>query len=88
MGATVFRRTEYDDWVFVLMHYNAKWRQHRRVVVQSFQPDALASAQPVVTASVHDLLEALLHTPDKFSEHIGLSVSLLGFLFSREVSCS
>ncbi|EIW58805.1 cytochrome P450 [Trametes versicolor FP-101664 SS1] len=68
--------TEYDDWVFVLMHYNQKWRQHRRVVVQSFQPgDALVSAQPIVIASVHELLEGLLRTPDKFSEHLGFTLA-------------
>ncbi|KAI0816985.1 cytochrome P450 [Trametes gibbosa] len=67
--------TDYDEWVFVLMQYGQKWRQHRRIVAQSFHPDTLNSAKPLLTAITHELLCALRDTPNRFSQHIGFALA-------------
>ncbi|KAI0657956.1 cytochrome P450 [Cubamyces menziesii] len=63
--------TGYYDWVFVLMPYGQKWRRHRRAISHTFHPDTLEQAQPMLTDVARELLESLIRTPDRFSEHVG-----------------
>ncbi|KAF9472451.1 cytochrome P450 [Pholiota conissans] len=51
------------------MHYNSRWRSHRRIFQQYFRPNASLNYRPIQTRKVNDLLYSLLTTPEDFMEH-------------------
>ncbi|KAI0644245.1 cytochrome P450 [Trametes meyenii] len=67
--------TGYSDWVSVLMPYGRKWRWHRRAILQSFHPEALERAKPILMETTRDLLRDLLGSPQDFSQHVSFAVA-------------
>ncbi|KAI0774796.1 cytochrome P450 [Trametes elegans] len=74
-------------WILVPMPYTAKWRLHRRSIVQSFNPAAIQSYHPILTATTNKLLRDLSATPHKFIEHLGFAFakSILKVIYGIEV---
>ncbi|KAJ7189263.1 cytochrome P450 [Mycena filopes] len=58
------------DFNFALMGYGNKWRAHRRLFNQRFNPTALSKFRPHELAVTHRLLGRLLNTPDNFEQHL------------------
>ncbi|KAF9041593.1 cytochrome P450 [Panaeolus papilionaceus] len=62
-----------------LLNYGDFWRAHRKVCQQNFKVDAVHKYRPIQTRKVHEMLLALLDTPDAFVDHnklmsIGITV--------------
>ncbi|GLB38676.1 putative cytochrome P450 family protein [Lyophyllum shimeji] len=55
---------------FGLMDYGDYWRQHRRLMHQSFHPAAVTSFRPQELKAAHGLLRRLLDDPEGFLDHI------------------
>ncbi|KAH9926310.1 cytochrome P450 [Epithele typhae] len=61
------------DWMFVFQNYTPEWRHYRKAFHGQFIPARLASYEPLVTQVNRILLNNLLSTPEKFSEHLKLA---------------
>ncbi|KAJ7572229.1 cytochrome P450 [Mycena floridula] len=57
------------DRNFALSPYGEAWRTCRRIGQQVFKADSALNYQPIQTRKVHDMLEGLLTSPDKWMEH-------------------
>ncbi|KAF9459105.1 cytochrome P450 [Collybia nuda] len=55
---------------FAFMPYNDYWRQHRKLMHQSFHPTASTRFHPHELRATHGLLRSLLDTPNDFMNHI------------------
>lgn len=55
---------------FGFMPYGDLWRQHRRVMHQSFHPTAAARFRPTELKATHGLLRRLLDEPDNLLGHL------------------
>jgi hypothetical protein len=62
------------DYDFALMHYSDRWRVHRRMFHQYMNEHAAQEYRPLQERHTHTLLRNFLQTPDKFLDHIRLSV--------------
>ncbi|GLB42757.1 putative cytochrome P450 family protein [Lyophyllum shimeji] len=58
------------DFHFAFMPYGDLWRQHRRVMHQSFHPAAAAKFHPTELKAAHGLLRRLLDEPDDLLSHL------------------
>ncbi|KAF8068005.1 cytochrome P450 [Lyophyllum atratum] len=58
------------DFDFAFMDYGDYWRQHRRVMHQSFHPTAAVRFRPHELKATHGLLRRLLDSPDKLEESL------------------
>ncbi|KAF8202965.1 cytochrome P450 [Pholiota molesta] len=58
------------DWDFVHMGYADRWRRHRRMFHQYFQPRNLASYYPLQKKMAIALLDQLAQSPAEFAPHI------------------
>ncbi|KAI0336743.1 CyP450 monooxygenase [Cubamyces sp. BRFM 1775] len=58
------------DWVLTLLRYGLRWRRHRRMFHQFFNPNVVTQYRPVQRAGVAQFLSRLLSTPDELREHI------------------
>ncbi|KAF8971478.1 cytochrome P450 [Flammula alnicola] len=57
------------EWDFAHMAYTDRWRRHRRMFHQYFQPRNLASYYPVQKRMIINLLEQLGRSPEQFAPH-------------------
>ncbi|KAF7346399.1 O-methylsterigmatocystin oxidoreductase [Mycena sanguinolenta] len=59
-------------WLFHVgfMPLGAKWRKYRRMFQQHFRPDMSRSYHPIQMKKIHQLLRALLSSPQEFREHL------------------
>lgn len=55
---------------FGLMDYGDYWRQHRRLMHQSFHPTAVVRFRPQELKAAHGLLRRLLEQPEGFLGHV------------------
>ncbi|KAK0480063.1 cytochrome P450 [Armillaria novae-zelandiae] len=55
---------------FGFMRYADRWRMHRRMFHQYFQPRAVPVYYPVQTRTTLVLLQQLLKSPDEFARHV------------------
>ncbi|KAJ7681389.1 cytochrome P450 [Mycena rosella] len=55
-------------WDFTLgfIPYTNRWRQQRRLLHQSFRPDAARTYRPIQMTKIHDFLRGLLSKPEDF----------------------
>ncbi|KAI0699915.1 cytochrome P450 [Cerioporus squamosus] len=76
------------DWSFVFAGYGPWWRERRRVFWQYFRPDAIYRYRERQQNGVRRLLSGLLASPEKLSEHLrySLTVIVLGSIYGMEVS--
>ncbi|KAF8064878.1 cytochrome P450 [Lyophyllum atratum] len=58
------------DFNFVFMPYGDSWRQHRRLMHQSFHPTAALRFHPHELKATHGLLRRLLDEPDDLLGHL------------------
>ncbi|KAK0222604.1 cytochrome P450 [Armillaria nabsnona] len=58
------------DINLAFMRYSNRWRSHRRMFHQYFQPRAVAAYYPVQLKATSALLKQLLKSPDAFTHHI------------------
>ncbi|KAF9560813.1 putative CyP450 monooxygenase [Agrocybe pediades] len=58
------------EWDFAHMAYSDRWRRHRRVFHQYFQPRNLASYYPIQKKVTANLLSQLGRSPENFAAHI------------------
>ncbi|KAJ8457352.1 hypothetical protein ONZ51_g11586 [Trametes cubensis] len=58
------------DWVLTLLRYGSRWRRHRRMFHQYFNPNVVTKYRPVQRAGVAQFLSRLLSTPEELREHI------------------
>ncbi|KAF8966595.1 cytochrome P450 [Flammula alnicola] len=58
------------DWDFAHMPYTDRWRRHRRMFHQYFQPRNLSAYYPVQKKTTLNLLEQLGRSPEQFSAHV------------------
>lgn len=58
------------DWVPSLIPYGESWRAHRRLVHHFFHEGASKRYREMQTKQNLAFMQALLHTPDDFAEHI------------------
>ncbi|KAF9481679.1 cytochrome P450 [Pholiota conissans] len=63
------------DWDFAHMAYTDRWRRHRRMFHQYFQPRNLASYYPIQKKMTIKLLDQLVQSPENFASHIQQLVS-------------
>ncbi|KIJ37977.1 hypothetical protein M422DRAFT_231385 [Sphaerobolus stellatus SS14] len=59
-------------WGFTtaLLHYNEKWRRHRRFYQHGFRPEAALNWRPVQLQNVHTLVLNLLSNPGQAVDHV------------------
>ncbi|KAF7760523.1 hypothetical protein Agabi119p4_11199 [Agaricus bisporus var. burnettii] len=57
------------DWLFAFMPYGNAWLQRRKLFQKNFHPSDDASHRPREREYVHQMLRALLDTPEGFMEH-------------------
>ncbi|KAF9009917.1 cytochrome P450 [Cyathus striatus] len=58
------------DWDFAHMPYSERWRQHRKIFHQYFQPRSVLAHQQVQRRATGDLLRQLVESPDRFTSHV------------------
>ncbi|KAF8079096.1 cytochrome P450 [Lyophyllum atratum] len=57
------------DFNIAVVPYGDKWRRHRRLFQQHFKKEVSATYQPVQTKKIHEMLHAMLLTPEDFLAH-------------------
>ncbi|KAJ7510665.1 cytochrome P450, partial [Mycena galericulata] len=57
-------------WHFAFMRYGPKWKIHRKVFMQQFQPSQVLFHRPAELDAARILLQRLLHSPAKFERHL------------------
>ncbi|KAK0465895.1 cytochrome P450 [Desarmillaria tabescens] len=58
------------DYNLAFMRYSDRWRTHRRMFHQYFQPRAVPAYYPVQMKATLDLLQQLHRSPDAFVQHV------------------
>lgn len=51
------------------MPYGKYWRLCRRISQQHFNYESAKNYRPIIYEKVHDFIEALLKSPDRFAAH-------------------
>ncbi|KAL0067251.1 hypothetical protein AAF712_005821 [Marasmius tenuissimus] len=63
---------------FAFMRYDERWKEHRKLFKQEFQPPANELHRPNITMAVRKMLPRLLESPENFDHHLrhmnGMSV--------------
>ncbi|KAJ6566541.1 cytochrome P450 [Mycena capillaripes] len=57
-------------WNFGFMPYGPKWKYHRKIFVQQFQPSQMLFHRPLQLKAARVFLQRLLETPAKFEQHL------------------
>ncbi|KAJ7152093.1 cytochrome P450 [Mycena filopes] len=57
------------DFIVAMMKYGDKWRAHRRLFNQGFNPKASLKYRPMHLSATHDLLRRFLREPEDFMAH-------------------
>ena len=60
------------DWLFALINYGQRWRQHRRAVHSVMTPDVMQQFQPILLRVARSFLRDVLHSPQDLELHIRL----------------
>lgn len=55
-----------------LLKYEEKWREHRKLCQQNFNPDAAKRYHPIQLERVHAFVRSVLQEPEKVFDHITL----------------
>ncbi|KAF8656961.1 hypothetical protein AX16_002316 [Volvariella volvacea WC 439] len=58
------------DFAFAFMKYGPSWRDHRKIVTQSFRPSVVTRFAPHVLKSTHTFLRSILAEPDDYRYHV------------------
>ncbi|KAK0447359.1 cytochrome P450 [Desarmillaria tabescens] len=58
------------DYNFAFMRYSDRWRIHRRVFHQYFQPRAVPAYYPAQVKATSVMLQQFLKSPDNFEHHV------------------
>ncbi|KAF7336329.1 Cytochrome p450 [Mycena venus] len=56
-------------WNLGFMRYGPRWKEHRKVLLQQFQPSAVLLHRPVELEAARVLLQRLLESPAKYERH-------------------
>ena len=59
---------------FAFMGYGTRWKEHRKLFLQHFQPAAVVRYYPRFAEEAGLLLNRLVATPDDFMDHIRVYV--------------
>ncbi|KAF7369888.1 Cytochrome p450 [Mycena sanguinolenta] len=57
-------------WNLAFMRYGRRWKEHRKVFLQQFQPSQVLLHRPVELQAARLLLQRLLESPDKYERHL------------------
>ncbi|KAF7369886.1 Cytochrome p450 [Mycena sanguinolenta] len=57
-------------WNLGFMRYGPRWKEHRKVFLQQFQPSEVLLHRPVELQAARQLLQRLLDSPDKYERHL------------------
>ena len=60
------------EWLFVLMNYGPRWRQHRRAIHPTMAPEALPQYEAAQADAARTFLRTLLRDPQDLASHIQL----------------
>ena len=71
-------------WSFAVMHYNSTWRIHRRLFHRFFNISVVDQFDDKIHGAVSVFLHRLTESPERFSNHAHLYVSLYP---SRSLRC-
>ena len=63
------------DWIFVFQNHTMEWRRYRKAFHTSFMSSVLPRYHSIQAQVGAHLLNNLLDTPEKFSNHIKLYVA-------------
>ncbi|KAJ8094463.1 hypothetical protein AAF712_012783 [Marasmius tenuissimus] len=55
---------------FAFMRYDERWKEHRKLFKQEFQPPANELHRPNITMAVRKMLPRLLESPENFDHHL------------------
>ncbi|KAK0462179.1 cytochrome P450 [Armillaria novae-zelandiae] len=58
------------EYHFAFMRYSDRWRVHRRVFHQYFQPRAVPDYYPAQTKATYVMLQQFLKSPNEFEHHV------------------
>ncbi|KAJ6572322.1 cytochrome P450 [Mycena capillaripes] len=56
-------------WNLGFMRYGPRWKEHRKVLMQQFQPSAVLLHRPVELAAARTLLQRFLESPANYERH-------------------
>ncbi|KAJ6454682.1 cytochrome P450 [Mycena sanguinolenta] len=56
-------------WNLGFMRYGPRWKEHRKVLMQQFQPSAILLHRPVELAAAQTLLQRFLESPANYERH-------------------
>ncbi|KAM5544308.1 hypothetical protein V8D89_001968 [Ganoderma adspersum] len=75
------------DWLFALMNYGQRWRQHRRAVHPTMTPDVVLQYQAFQLDAARNLLRLFLQDPQELSSHIKFTFAaiVMGALYGIEI---
>ena len=59
-------------WLFALMNYGHRWRQHRRAVHPTMTPDVIQQYQPIQSRVARNFVRSILRSPEDLALHIRL----------------
>ncbi|KIJ23694.1 hypothetical protein M422DRAFT_195619, partial [Sphaerobolus stellatus SS14] len=59
-----------STWNFGLQRYGSWWRRHRRAMHTKFHSKAAEALHPIQIKHTRDLLQKLLHSPEKYTAHL------------------
>ena len=57
------------DHNITLMEYGERWRYRRKICQQNFHKEAVKNYHTIILQKVHEMLNGLLKSPEKFEEH-------------------
>lgn len=72
-------------WAFVFLPYGAMWRECRKAFQREFHVNAVKRFRPIELHHSRKLLHRLLHSPDRFLEHLKQCVVLI---WASHADCS
>jgi len=71
-----FARMSWDHNI-AIMRYGELWRYHRKICMQNFNKEAVNNYHSVMLQKVHQMLDGLLRSPEKFKHHNKMYVALI-----------
>ncbi|PIL25374.1 cytochrome P450 [Ganoderma sinense ZZ0214-1] len=75
------------DWLFALMNYGSRWRQHRRAVHPTMTPDVVPQYQAFQSDAARNLIRLILQSPGDLGSHIKFTFAaiVMGALYGIEL---
>ncbi|PIL25358.1 cytochrome P450 [Ganoderma sinense ZZ0214-1] len=75
------------DWLFALMGYGQRWRQHRRAVHPTMTPDVVPQYQAFHLDAARNLLRLVLQNPEGLASHIKFTFAaiVMGAIYGIEI---